>query len=151
MRRVLLLAVLVPAVLVSAGCGSDDGDGNGDESSGGQAVELVATEFAFDPADVSVDTAGETTFTVSNEGQFPHALEIDGNGIEERTDEVGPGGSTSLTVDLEPGEYELYCPVDDHRDQGMEGTLVVGGGTAGAGGSTTDESESDSDEPYGYG
>jgi plastocyanin len=152
MRRFLLLTVLFLAALLLAGCGSDDGDDEGGESSGGQTVELVATEFAFDPADVSVDEAGETTFTVSNEGEFPHALEIEGNGIEEETEELGPGESGSVTVDLEPGEYELYCPVGDHRERGMVGTLVVGGGAEGAGGgTTTDEGESESDDPYGYG
>jgi plastocyanin len=147
MRRFVLLAVLVPTTLLLVGCGSDDGDG---DSSGGQSVELVATEFAFDPADVSVDEAGETTFTVSNDGEFPHALEIEGNGLEEETDTIDPGGSGSLTVDLEPGEYVLYCPVGNHREQGMEGTLVVGGAAAGAG-ATTGTSESESDDPYGYG
>jgi plastocyanin len=152
MRRFLLLTVLFLAALLLAGCGSDDGDDEGGESSGGQTVEVVATEFAFDPADVSVDEAGETTFTVSNEGEFPHALEIEGNGIEEETEELGPGESGSVTVDLEPGEYELYCPVGDHRERGMVGTLVVGGGGEGAGGgTTTDEGESESDDPYGYG
>jgi plastocyanin len=152
MRRFLLLTVLFLAALLLAGCGSDDGDDEGGESSGGQTVEVVATEFAFDPADVSVDEAGETTFTVSNEGEFPHALEIEGNGIEEETEELGPGESGSVTVDLEPGEYELYCPVGDHRERGMVGTLVVGGGAEGAGGgTTTDEGESESDDPYGYG
>ena len=152
MRRFPLLAVLVLAAPLLSGCGSeDDGDEGGDSAGGG--VELVATEFAFDPADVSIDEAGETTFTVSNEGEFPHALEIEGNGIEEETEELGPGESGSLTVDLEPGEYELYCPVGDHREQGMVGTLVVGGeSAAGAGpGTTTGETESDADDPYGYG
>jgi|SRR5688500_539033 len=152
MRRFLLLTALLLAVLLLASCGSDDGDDEGGEASGGQSVELVATEFAFDPADVSVDEAGETTFTVSNDGEFPHALEIEGNGIEEETEELGPGESGSVTVDLEPGEYELYCPVGDHRERGMVGTLVVGGGAEGAGGgATTDEGESESDDPYGYG
>ena len=150
MRRFVLLAVVIPAALLLAGCGSDDDEGG--ETSRGQSVELVATEFAFEPADISVDEAGETTFTVSNDGEFPHALEIEGNGIEEETEELGPGESGSVTVDLEPGEYELYCPVGDHRERGMVGTLVVGGGAEGAGGgTTTDEGESESDDPYGYG
>jgi plastocyanin len=144
-RRLLLLAVLV-----LAGCGSDDAtEASGDEI-GGAAVELVATEFAFDPDSVEVDEAGETTFRLVNEGEFPHALEIEGGDLEEETEEIGPGETTELTVDLEPGEYELYCPVGDHREQGMEGTLVVAGGSAGAS-TGTGKTESDSDYGYGYG
>jgi plastocyanin len=142
-RRLLLLAVLV-----LAGCGSDDAtEASGDEN-GGTAVELVATEFAFDPDSVEVDEAGETTFRLANEGEFPHALEIEGGDLEE-TEEIGPGETTELTVELEPREYELYCPVGDHREQGMEGTLVVGGRSAGSGGTGTGKSEGDRD--YGYG
>jgi uncharacterized cupredoxin-like copper-binding protein len=24
-----------------------------------------------------------------------------------------------------PGRYEMYCPVGNHKEQGMEGTVVV--------------------------
>ena len=51
--------------------------------------------------------------------------------VEEETDEIAPGESADLTVDLADGEYEIYCPIDDHRSMGMEGTLVVGSGSAG--------------------
>jgi len=43
------------------------------------------------------------------------------------------------------GTYEFYCPVDGHRDQGMEGVLTVGAASGGAG--TTE----DSSGGYGYG
>jgi hypothetical protein len=40
--------LLLPPVLVLAGCGSDDAtEASGDEN-GGTVVDLVATEFAFD-------------------------------------------------------------------------------------------------------
>ena len=37
----------------------------------------------------------------------------------------------------------MYCPVGDHRDRGMEGTIIVGGG---GGGTTTDETTTDDDD-----
>ncbi len=59
-----------------------------------------------------------------------HALEVEGNGVEEETDTIGPGESTELTVDLEEGEYEIYCPVGNHKAMGMVGTLTVGAASA---------------------
>lgn len=137
MRRLLPLAILV-AVLLSAGCGSDGNGATGADTAaaGAESVALTATEFKFDPTDVSVDAAGKVTFTVTNDGQQTHALEVEGNGVEEKTDSIAPGESGALTVDLEPGEYEFYCPIDGHRDQGMEGKLVVGGSSSGAGATT---------------
>ena len=43
------------------------------------------------------------------------------------------------------GDYELYCPVDGHRDRGMERDLAVGGG-----GTTTGETTTEDDEDSGY-
>ena len=156
-RRLLLLTALSLAVVVPAGCGSDDNESSSDTSggtttAGEQSVDLSAKEFAFDPSDVSVDAAGKVTFRVSNDGQETHALEVEGNGIEEETEDIAPGESGTLTVDLKAGSYEFYCPIDGHRDQGMEGELVVGGSSAGGtstGGTETDETDTDEDSGYG--
>ena len=138
MRRLLPLTLILLAALVSAGCGSDSGgETSGDTAAaGGESVALTATEYKFDPADVTVDAAGKVTFTVTNDGQQTHALEVEGNGVEEETDSIAAGASGTLTVDLEPGEYEFYCPIDGHRAEGMEGKLVVGGSGSGAGTTT---------------
>ena len=32
---------------------------------------------------------------------------------------------TSVTADLKAGTYTFYCPVGNHRAEGMEGTLTV--------------------------
>jgi uncharacterized cupredoxin-like copper-binding protein len=129
-RRLLLLTAFSLVVVVPAGCGSDDNESSGDTSggtttAGEQSLDLSATEYAFDPSDVSVDAAGKVTFRISNDGQQTHALEVEGNGIEEETEDIAPGESGTLTVDLKAGEYEFYCPVDGHKDAGMEGTLTV--------------------------
>ena len=55
-----------------------------------------------------------------------HNFEIEGGDIDEQFDEnLQPGESNTLTVDLPAGSYDVYCPVGDHRQQGMELTLAV--------------------------
>ena len=158
MRLSLVLSAVLALVLAS--CGADEGE---EEQAGpaGQTIEIVETDFALDPADVQLEGPGTYTFRAVNEGETAHALEIEGMGIEEETEEFGPGESAELTVELtEAGEYELYCPVDGHKDLGMEGTLTVGGAAGGGGGgTTTDETTTDEtttedgedDGGYGYG
>jgi uncharacterized cupredoxin-like copper-binding protein len=140
-----LLTVLVIAVPLAAfpfalaACGGDDDDEETTaassettttEASGGgggaQTIDVSETEYAIDPADPTVD-AGTVTFQVTNDGQVTHNLEIEGNGIEETEIEgdLDPGASGDLTVDLQPGTYEWYCPIDGHKDQGMEGEVTV--------------------------
>ncbi len=131
----LAIAVAIPFGLVACG-GDDESDtttaasDTSTESSttasggGGGSVDISETEFALDPADSTVD-AGSVTLTATNDGSIDHNLEIEGNGIEEVTDTLAPGDSGKLAVDLEPGTYELYCSIDSHKDQGMEGELTV--------------------------
>ncbi len=72
-------------------------------------------------------TAGTVTFTVTNAGSIPHALEIEGQGMEQETPVIQPGASATLTLTLKPGTYEVYCPVgnDSHKKLGMETHLKV--------------------------
>jgi uncharacterized cupredoxin-like copper-binding protein len=125
--------VLIPiAVLALAGCGGDGDDSAGDATTSaaaaGTPVTMSLVDYALKPKTVQLDAAGTYTFNVTNDGQTQHALEIEGNGVEEETDTLGPGDSGEVTVELAAGEYELYCPIDGHRANGMEGTLVVAGG-----------------------
>ena len=69
---------------------------------------------------------GNITFQVVNEGTQEHGLHIQGQGIEEGlATNLSPGDEGTLSVDLEPGEYEAWCPVGDHREQGMVTTFTV--------------------------
>ena len=65
------------------------------------------------------------TIKFENQSQLPHAVEIEGNGVEEETETVTGKDAAPITVDLKPGEYTYYCPVGDHRAEGMEGKLTV--------------------------
>jgi len=140
-RMTWILALLLSAgVLLAAGCGDDDDDGGGaaatpeateDSSSGssgggGEALTLTADpggSISWEPGELSAP-AGSVTVKLVNESDVPHAVEVEGNGVEEESETV-TGGETELSVDLEPGTYTYYCPVGQHRQNGMEGTLTV--------------------------
>jgi uncharacterized cupredoxin-like copper-binding protein len=147
------LAILAVLALSACGSGSNESVTTGGQAGGGQAVALSETEFKIDPSSAKVDAAGTVTFRVTNNGSIDHALEVEGQGVEEETDPINPGETAELTVDLsKEGSYEIYCPIDGHRDKGMEGTLTVGAGGAGAGtGETETENEGSTTTSSGYG
>ena len=128
MRYSALLAALALAL---AGCGGDDEGGNAQAPSESplKTVTISETEYKLDPSTVSVDKSGTYSFAVVNKGNVAHALEIEGNGTEEKTDTIDPGARATLTVKLDGGSYELYCPIDSHADRGMKGELEVAGGS----------------------
>ncbi|MGE5176034.1 MAG: hypothetical protein ACM3JJ_06615 [Hyphomicrobiales bacterium] len=78
--------------------------------------------------------SGRVVLEVVNSGKVPHALEIEGRGVEKRTSQIAPGASATLALDLAAGTYEAYCPVGkgSHKKMGMESRLTVGGGGPGA-------------------
>jgi plastocyanin len=142
-KKAVVTSVVLLALALAA-CGGDDDDDNGapagEESAAeqpagggtygtatgvGETVEVSETDFAIDPANPAVD-GGTVTFRVSNDGETTHNLEVEGNGIEEELEaDLAPGETGELTVDLDPGTYEWYCPVGNHADLGMEGELTV--------------------------
>lgn len=67
--------------------------------------------------------AGKHTLTIVNAGKEKHAFAIDG--LDVRSPEVTAGNSTPLEIDLKPGTYTVYCPVEGHRGKGMSATVTV--------------------------
>ena len=134
MRRTLT-TVAVVAAAVLAGCG---GGGNENAatptptatpapSSGGATLKFSAPadgSLKFDQGDVTA-TAGKVTVEFSNPSPVPHAVEIEGNGVQKETETVTGADAPPVTVDLKPGTYTYYCPVDGHEAAGMKGTLTV--------------------------
>jgi uncharacterized cupredoxin-like copper-binding protein len=125
--RYLAIVVALTSLLLIAGCGGDDDGGETTTTTANSAetFTISETDFALSPSTVTIDAPGTYTFEATNDGGTDHALEIEGNGVEEETDTISPGDSASVTVDLESGTYEMYCPIDGHRDQGMEGEISV--------------------------
>jgi plastocyanin len=141
MRRLL---ILLTAALMLAGCGG--GGANESEQGGGavvQTIQISEKEFSLDPATVNLSKTGTYEFEVTIDGQVTHALNIEesGGGAEAESGDIGSGETKTVRFTFSAGgSYEMYCPVDGHKDQGMKGTIVVGS-AAGGGSTTTDEDE----------
>jgi uncharacterized cupredoxin-like copper-binding protein len=142
-RRFVAVAVMSVAAMsfLAIGCGGDDdtsttasvptttttgATGATGAAGGGETLKISETDFKLDPSDPSVK-AGSVTIDVSNDGETTHSLEVEGNGLADTSlpADLAPGDSGNLTVDLQPGTYTMYCPIDDHRAMGMEGTIEV--------------------------
>jgi plastocyanin len=126
-RSIATLAAILALAL--AGCGGDDESstsGGGGGGGGGETLQLAAPEdgsLKFDKTELEAK-AGTVTIDFDNPSSVEHAVEIEGNGVEEASDTI-TDGKTSVTADLKAGTYEFYCPVTGHREAGMKGTLTV--------------------------
>lgn len=149
-RLRMVLVLLAAALLAITGCGTSDTSDTGTTSSGtamspsptlpaatgspttgspatGTAtVTATLTEFKIALSATSF-SPGLHTFVAEQKGQRTHALSIKGPGVDTKTTPViEPGGpSQRLIVTLQSGTYELWCPIGNHRAQGMTVTITV--------------------------
>lgn len=93
----------------------------------GSTTAATMTEFAFDLPDTFA--AGTHTFEVTNAGVAPHEFALgavgDHHGHLAQTTQMAGGATETLTVDLEPGTYEIGCHVPGHYEAGMSFTITV--------------------------
>ena len=99
----IALPVTVAALMLASGCGGDDNEtdsAGSAPSAGGQTVSVSETDYELDPSDPTVQP-GTVSFEVTNDGGVAHNLEVEGpKGEVELEQDIGPGESDTLTVDL---------------------------------------------------
>ncbi len=81
-------------------------------------------DFKLDPDSLKVK-AGTVTFVLKNEGRYTHDFRVEGQGVDEKAPKVGRGREREWQITLEPGSYQISCPISNHADRGMTGTLEV--------------------------
>jgi plastocyanin len=142
-RSLKLYGTLALALLVFflTGCAAATGTPSGDQpgfdlptqdldttpiipQTGSNRVEVRLEEFVINMP--TALTSGPTTFEVTNIGTEEHGFEIEGQGIEAGLEHhILPGESLTLDVDLSSGTYRVYCPVEDHAEEGMQLEITV--------------------------
>jgi plastocyanin len=97
-----------------------------EEAAGGAKLAIAADpggSNAFTETELTAD-AGPVEIDFTNEASVPHAVVIEGvDGAA--TETVSGAEAPPLTVELAAGEYTFFCPVGNHRADGMEGKLTV--------------------------
>jgi uncharacterized cupredoxin-like copper-binding protein len=101
----------------------------GGAKAGGKASNLTVTadssgQLKFDEKSLSAK-AGKVTITMDNPSPVAHAIAVEGSGVDQKGQTVQMGGKSTVTVTLKPGKYTFYCPVDGHKQAGMQGPLTV--------------------------
>jgi uncharacterized cupredoxin-like copper-binding protein len=126
----------VPVAGGSAAAGSAAAGGSDQPAPAGDtAINFVEKDFAI-AMDKSTIKAGSITFNIKNSGPSPHNIGITkeadsskGAGITgpviKDSDTIDPGKTTSITVDLQPGTYNVVCTVPGHVQLGMIMKLTV--------------------------
>lgn len=128
---------------------TDAPDTDGDIGVPAEAIETSLVEWAIEaPTEYA---AGDVTFVATNNGSFPHELVViqgesyeslplaEGGAVNEdelptgallgRTERIGGGSTTELTVTLAPGNYVLVCNLgggdNSHAGRGQRLDITV--------------------------
>jgi plastocyanin len=151
-KLIPLLVALAVGAFAAAGCGGDDNSKSDTSASsappskqstdssastetdssaggGGNGSQLKISAdpsgaLKYDKTSLEAE-AGKVTIQMDNPSSVPHAVSIEGNGVDEDGNTVTQGGKSMVTANLKAGTYTFYCPVDGHEQAGMKGTLTV--------------------------
>jgi uncharacterized cupredoxin-like copper-binding protein len=138
-RAVQALATLGVVAVIAAGCGSTTAKtAVASTTKNSAAITATLTEFHIALSSLRLK-AGTYTFHVVNAGHTVHNIEFNGPGVADKalTHNLNPGQSADLKLTLEAGRYDVFCPVGDHKQLGMNLELTVAGAPAKSGSSAT--------------
>ena len=140
-KRITVVGAAI-AMLGGVACSSSSSSSS---SAGSTAGGVSATEKDFSIAlSSSTGTAGPVTFNISNEGPSTHEFVViqtddapdalpvkngtvneDGLTIVDENEDIAPGTTAELPVDLEAGSYVIICNVSGHYEAGMHAGFTV--------------------------
>ena len=135
MKRILLLIIFA---LLLTGCAA--------AAPQKTEITIIANEFKFEPASITVPAGRPVTLTIKNKGTVEHDFVIQKISLKDVVQESSSmnmnhdmssmnyalhvatisGESSVITfTPVEAGTYEFFCAVKGHKESGMTGTMVV--------------------------
>jgi plastocyanin len=100
-------------------------EGETSETAMGEVKEFTVdgSNFKFAPSDIKVKQGDKVKITFTNSAGF-HDFVIDELGVKTPVIQSGQDAVVEFVAD-KAGTFTYYCSVGNHRQQGMEGTLIV--------------------------
>lgn len=120
-RTMAVGCLALSAVLVAAACADDDEADSSADEAGAKTAEVIATDFAFHPAQISAEPGQAISITLKNEDGVEHSFTIDGLGVNA---EAEGGDEATVQLTAPDKSVEFYCRY--HPAQ-MRGSINVGG------------------------
>lgn len=138
LRKMFFILVLASLLTGCAGAGV---------SQAATEMTVQASDFAYNPASITVPAGQPVTLTLKNTGAVEHDFVVDKiNVTDVEASDSGPAahhqmgheadydlhffaraGDTEVLnfTALEPGPYEIFCSIEGHKEAGMIGQLIV--------------------------
>lgn len=122
-------AVVAALALVAAACGGGSAGAGGGSNTAQvslQEYKIVINGTALTKGSSMQMKPGQVTFKVTNDGTMAHDFAIQGPGVDQSNPQaLQPKQSTSVTVTLQKGTYQVWCTQPGHKDLGMYGQIEV--------------------------
>ncbi|MEY2447534.1 MAG: iron uptake system component EfeO [Acidimicrobiaceae bacterium] len=130
MRRLAIVPIVAIAMLAVAACGSDS-----TSTANGSKVDVTLTDEGCNPTAITV-APGKTTFHIRNDGAggITEFYVYDGDKVLGERENLTPGLSGDLQLELKEGAYRTFCPGGTTKANGTL-TVTAGGADHGASGS----------------
>jgi plastocyanin len=116
---VLLFVSMICAVLIFGG------KTKAETEAAREKIAVGETDYAIEVPKTTV-SPGVYTLEVTNYGQIPHNLTVQGpGGKKKRTATIKPGESASLVIALRKGDYIFFSSLPGQQQQGVSESVTV--------------------------
>lgn len=109
----ILLVGLLALVLLIASCARGAGQ-----------VTVTATEFKFDPSQITVEKGQRVEVAFQNKGGVTHNFTIPDLNVKSKDIAPGQTDRVEFTPDRS-GTFKIVCTIPGHEEAGMVGQLIV--------------------------